>query len=66
MHDQPCPLDMAQKFMAKPHTLRRALDQTGDIGDHKAFGVLQIYHTQIGIQRGKVVIGDLWTCVRHP
>ncbi len=49
MHDQSGPLNMAQKLVPKPYALRRALDQSGDIGDHKALGVLQIHHAQIGI-----------------
>ena len=57
MDDYPGTLNMAQEFMAKPHTFRCTLDQPGNICDDKAT-VFCIYYTQIRSQGGEMIIGN--------
>ena len=50
--------------MAQPDALRRALDEAGDVGQHKA-GVAVLDDAQVRLQGGEVVVGDLRPRRRH-
>ncbi len=65
MQNQFCAFYMAQKFVPQPDALGSPLDQTRNISDHKAFGVFQIHHPQIGIQCRKMIIRNLRPCIGH-
>ena len=57
------PFDMSQEPVANPRTVRRALDQAGNIGDHK-FLALMADHAQLRTRGGKGISSDLGLCVR--
>ena len=54
-----CPLDVAQKLIAKAGTRMRALDQARHIRDHEAAIVAQRHDAEVRRQRGERIIGDL-------
>ena len=56
---------MLQKADAQSGPLRRALDQTGNIGDDKAVVLVNPYHAQIRVHGGEGVIGDFRSCRRN-
>ena len=45
--------------MAQTRAFGSALDDAGNIRHHEGHALLHIDHTQIGIEGGEVVIGDL-------
>ena len=64
VHNQSSALNMAQKLMAQATALARTFDKAGNIGDN--IGVLAgTYHTQVGHERGKRIVGDLGTGGTH-
>src|SRR5947209_8312344 len=61
---------MAQKFMAEANTLRSSLDETGDIGQHKAHLVTAPWlpdghNTQVRRECGEGIVGNLGVCGGH-
>ena len=72
MNDHFCALNMAQKFMSQPYALGSPLYKPRDIRYDKTSGMpvfrtsVQIHHTQIRIQSGKMVIGYLGFRIGHP
>jgi len=58
-------LQVAQELMAEPGAFGRALDQSGDVGDHEAAIVVHAYHAQIRVQRCERIVGDLGTRGRN-
>ena len=71
MQQQARSLDVAQELVPESHALRRALNQTGNIGNDKAAEVIAAsrisYHRdpQIGHQRGKRIVAYLGPCLRN-
>ena len=63
MQKQPRPFHMAQKLMAEADALMGALDNARNIRDNKAAAVPHIYHAQIRLQRGKMIVCDFRPCV---
>ena len=59
MDKQTAAVDMTQEVMAQACTLCSTFDNTGDIRHHEADTLFHIDHTQVRIQGGKVVVGDL-------
>ena len=57
-------LQVAQEQVAQTGTFRGAFDQTGDVGDHEALFRAHAHHTQVGVQGGEGVVGDLGAGVR--
>ena len=57
-------LDMAKEPVAEAGALMRALDQSGNVGDHE-FTLVHTDDTQIGMKRGEGVIGDFRPRRRH-
>jgi hypothetical protein len=51
--------------MTKPCTFGRAFDQTGDVGDDEAAIEICANDTQLRMQRGERIVGDLGTCSRN-
>ena len=58
MHEHACALDVPQKIVAKTRAFRRALDEAGDVREHKR-AVMAGRHAEIGRERGEVVSRDL-------
>ena len=56
--------DMAQEFVTKACAFACALDQAGDIRQHKAVR-MRLDHAEVRQQGGKVVIRDLGLCSRQ-
>ena len=55
---------MAQELMAQATALARTLNKTRNIGDN--IGVFAgTYHTQVGHERGKRIVGDLGSGGTH-
>ena len=50
---------MAQEVVAQACALAGALDNAGDVGHNEADTLVHIYHAQIGIEGGEVIVGDL-------
>ena len=50
---------MAQEIVAQARAVRRALDDAWNIRRHKGLPFAHIDHAQIGVEGGKVVVGDL-------
>ena len=50
---------MAQEIVPQAYTFRGAVDETGDIRDHKAVHAFHIHHAQVGLQGGEMIVGDL-------
>ena len=64
VHNQSSALDMAQELMAQATALARTLNKTRNIGDN--IGVFAgTYHTQVGHERGKRIVGDLGSGGTH-
>ena len=62
VHDvqqQPGALQVPQELVPKARPLGGPFDQAGDVGDNKAFLGADAHHTEVGVQRGEGVIGDL-------
>ena len=51
-------LQVAQKLVSKASAFRRAFNQAGNIGNHKALLGCYAHHAQIGVQGGEGVIGN--------
>src|SRR5206468_9787295 len=58
-------LDVTQKLSAEPLPQVGPLDQAGYVGNHKALVVVQLNHSQIGLEGGEGIISDLWTGRRN-
>ena len=63
MQKQPRPFHMAQKLMAEADPLMGALNNARNIRDDKAAAVPHIYHTQVRLQRGKVIVCNFGPCI---
>ena len=63
VQQQPGALQMAQKQMAQACAFGRTLNQTWQIGHHKALLRAHTHHTQVGVQGGEGVIGNAWAGV---
>ena len=50
---------VAQEQMSETGTLRSAFDQPGNVGQYKALLGPHTNDTQVGVQRGKGIVGDL-------
>ena len=44
--------------VAEPRPPMRPFDQSGNVGDHKWFGLAHLNHPQIGLKRRKGIIGN--------
>ena len=58
MHQQTAAVDMPQEIVAQACALAGALNDAGDIRHDKGHALVHIHHAQVGIQGGKVVVGD--------
>ena len=56
---------MAQKIMTKAHALMSALNQAGNIGQHKAALFIKAHHAQNRSQSSKVISRNLRTSSAH-
>src|SRR5699024_7094909 len=65
MDQHPCPLNMTQELMAQPYALGSALNKPGNICNDKSLASFKIYHSQMGINGGEMIIGNLRTGIAH-
>ena len=65
MHQHLGSFHMTQKIMTQTHPLGGSFNQSRNIRHDKASS-RQIHHPQMGIQRGKMVIGHLWPGIADP
>src|SRR5690606_11640334 len=65
MQQQPCTLQVSQELMPQPGTVRCTFDQARNIGNHETFFMTYTHHTQIRMQSGEWIIGNLGACIRH-
>ena len=52
---------MAQELVSQPRTFRRAFNQAGNVGHDETLQHADAHHAEIGVQRGKGIIGNLRT-----
>src|SRR5579863_3399842 len=58
MDQSAAPLDMAEEAVAEAMTLVRALDQPGNVGEHK-FAPVNLGHAETRMESCERVVGDL-------
>ena len=59
MNEQAAAVDVAQEVVAEARTVRRALDDAGNVRHHEAHALVDIHDAEVGEERGEVVVGDL-------
>ena len=59
MDEQAAAIHVPQKIVAQPNAVGRSFNKPGDVRHDKPGAVIQIHHTQMRIQGGKMVVGDL-------
>ena len=59
MHQQTAAVDVPQEVVPQSGTLAGALDDAGDVRHDEADALVHVDHTQIGVEGGEMVIGDL-------
>ena len=60
MNEQAAAVDVAQEVVAEARTVRRALDDAGDVRHDEAHALVDIHDAEVGEERGEVVVGNLW------
>ena len=65
MDEQAAAVDMPQEVVAEACALAGALDDAGDIGQHKALPLADVHDAEVGEQRGEVVVRYLGMGVGH-
>ena len=56
---QPAAVDMPQEIVAQSRAFTGALDDAGDVRQHERGALRHVNHTQIGGERGEVIVRDL-------
>ena len=59
VYQQAAAVDVAQEVVAEARTVRRALDDAGNVRHHEAHALVDIHDAEVGVERGEVVVGDL-------
>jgi len=59
VHKQTAAVDVPQKIVAQTRALRRALDDTGNVGHHEGDALLDVDDAEIRKQRGEVIVCNL-------
>ena len=59
MHQQAAAVDVPQEVVTQARALAGALDDAGNVGHDEADALVHVHHAQIGVEGGKVVVGDL-------
>ena len=59
MDEQAAAVDVAQEVVAEARTVRRALDDAGNVRHDEAHALVDVHDAEVGVERGEVVVGDL-------
>ena len=65
MYKDFCTFDMLEELVPEADAFRSPFDKARNIGYYKALFVLKVNNSKVWINCSKVIICDLWTCVRN-